>query len=332
MNFGDGGSGQRAVFAALDLGTNNCRLLMARRAPEGAREPLRVVESFSRITRLGEGLETDGALAQAAMERTLAALAICAERMARRRLADRRCIATAACRRASNGAAFLQRVAVETGLELEAISPEREARLAAIGCLPLLDPAAERAIVFDIGGGSTELAALRRDGRGGYVHVAEASLPRGVVTLAERHGGAEMSSDSYAAIVAETKDLLGDFRRRLGDAGEWALLGSSGTVTTLAAVHLDLPRYDRRRVDGSWMTPRQAATAIDGLVALGAPGRARHPCIDAGRADLVLAGSAILEAILAVFPVERFRVADRGLREGLLTEMMAAAPAAIRAA
>jgi exopolyphosphatase/guanosine-5'-triphosphate,3'-diphosphate pyrophosphatase len=312
-----------AAYAALDLGTNNCRLLVARRcaaAPPAA--PFRVVDAFSRIVRLGEGLASSGALSEAAMARTLDALKVCAEKIAAHRVAGARSIATEACRRASNCAEFITRVASETGIALEIITAKEEARLVVAGCAPLLDPRIPYALVFDIGGGSTELVWLSIDG--GVPRIVDSqSLPHGVVTLSDRYGGREVSETTYAAMVAEIDAVLRDIEQRQGIVsriaqGQVQMLGSSGTVTTLAAVHLNLRHYSRRRVDGTVLRFDDLRRSSRRLAAQSHDERASNPCIGSERADLVLAGCAILEAICRLWPVGRLRVADRGIREGIL--------------
>lgn len=313
-----------ATYAALDLGTNNCRLLVARPADDG----FRVVDAFSRIIRLGEGLSASGRLSDAAMSRAVEALAICRDKMKNRGVTRTRLIATEACRSADNGEEFRNRVALEVGLDLEIIDRETEARLAATGCTPLMDPQNDGVLLFDIGGGSSELVRLDRSsdaGRGpppprirGWV-----SLPHGVVTLAERHGGERVTREVYEAMVAEVAALVAPFAAEYGSNTEnLHLLGTSGTVTTIAGVHLELRRYDRSRVDGCWMTADQINSVVERLLAMDYQQRKDSPCIGPERADLVMAGCAILEAIRRAFPVKRLRVADRGLREGMLVQMM----------
>ncbi|GAB4166252.1 MAG: Ppx/GppA phosphatase family protein [Thalassobaculales bacterium] len=318
------------LYGALDLGTNNCRLLLARPSADG----FRVVDSYSRIVRLGEGLAATGRLSPAAMERTLAALRVCAQRLARRGVAAARTVATEACRRAANGEEFLARVTGETGLVLEVISTAEEARLALAGCAGLLDPARPYALVFDIGGGSTEVswaatgAATGAAGGGGTVGVIDmVSLPIGVVTLSERYGGAAGSAAGFAAMVAEADAGLAAFDRRHAIArrvaeGAVQMLGTSGTVTTLAGVEMGLPRYDRSRVDGYTLDFATIDDIVDYLLSLSPSGLAAVPCIGRQRADLVLAGCAVLMAIRRRWPVGRLRVADRGLREGILLGLM----------
>ena len=316
-------------FAALDLGTNNCRLLVAR--PVGA--GFRVVDAFSRIVRLGEGLAATGALSDAAITRTLDALKICAAKIAARNVAAGRYVATEACRRAANCEAFLTRVRDEVGLEIEIISSREEARLVVAGCAPLLHPHIPNAIVFDIGGGSTEIVWLRLargpDGRR-HPHILGAlSLPFGVVTLTDRFGGAEVSPATYRLMIAEAAAALAPFERnhrilRHVRAGRVQMLGSSGTVTTLAGIHLALPRYIRALVDGSTLTFEQIGALSAHLAGLDFDGRAANPCIGRERADLVLSGCAVLDAICATWPVGRLRVADRGVREGILLDLMQA--------
>ena len=314
-------------FAALDLGTNNCRLLVARPAGAG----FRIVDAFSRIVRLGEGLAATGALSEEAMDRAFAALAVCAGKITGRRRLVGRYVATEACRRAANCEGFLARVRDGLGLDIEIISTAEEARLVVTGCAPLLDPRLPYAIVFDIGGGSTEIVwvALRRDRRGrrrGLHILGSLSVPLGVVNLTDRFGG-EVAPAAYRAMVDEAADALEAFDRRHDIAaqirgGRVQMLGSSGTVTTLAGVHLALPRYTRAQVDGSLLTFQQIATVSTRLAALDLAGRAASPCVGRERADLVLSGCAILEAICAHWPVGRLRVADRGVREGILVELM----------
>jgi exopolyphosphatase/guanosine-5'-triphosphate,3'-diphosphate pyrophosphatase len=318
------------TYAALDLGTNNCRLLVARPAAHG----FRVIDAFSRITRLGEGVGAAGRLSDAAMRRTIDALKVCAGKI-RRRGADRaRCVATEACRLAANGADFLGRVRHETGLELEIISSQEEARLAVAGCLPLLDPGCARGLIFDIGGGSTEVVWLDLADPSAPAVLAWTSLPVGVVKQAERAGGHRVTHDSYEAMIGEVRTLLAPFEAEQSIARDIAVaaadiqvLGTSGTVTTITAVHMDLPRYDRNQVDGSWMAFADVVSVSHRLRAMPYEDRVAHPCIGRERADLVVAGCAILEGIHRTWPAGCLRVADRGVREGLLAGMMAAADA-----
>ena len=315
-------------YAALDLGTNNCRLLVARPAGSG----FRVVDAFSRIIRLGEGLAASGVLSEDAMARALDALKICADKIAARGVAAGRYVATEACRQAANCEAFLARVREQIGIEIEIISSTEEARLVVSGCAPLLNPRIPYAIVFDIGGGSTEIVWLRLwsgRNRARPEILGSVSLPFGVVTLTDRFGGIEVSPATYRAMVAEAVAALAAFERnhdiqRHVRTGRVQMLGSSGTVTTLAGIHLALPRYTRALVDGSVLTFGQISVVSAHLAGLDLAGRAANPCIGRERADLVLSGCAILDAICATWPVGRLRVADRGVREGILFDLMQA--------
>ena len=315
-------AGMSPAYAAIDLGTNNCRLLIARPADDS----FRVIDSFSRIIRLGEGIASTGRIGQAAIDRAIGALSICSEKIQSKGALRLRTIATEACRAAENADAFLGRVAAETGIELEIVDRETESTLAAIGCSPLLDAKAKGAILFDIGGGSTEVVRISRPQ--GNPHAAPVkgpwiSLPLGVVTLAEHFGGIEVTEKSYAAMVDEVAEHLAPFASEHGrDLDGMHLLGTSGTVTTVAGVHLCLSRYDRRRVDGIWMNCDDVSRAIARLQAMSYQERVGNGCIGTERADLVLAGCAILDAIRNAFPMPRLRVADRGLREGMLVKMM----------
>lgn len=320
------------VYAALDLGTNNCRLLIARPAHGG----FRVIDAFSRIVRLGEGLTQSGRLSDAAIERTIEALKVCRDKMRNRGVTRARLVATEACRSASNGAQFLLDVRDRLGLHLEIVDRETEAHLAAAGCGELIDDSAEATVLFDIGGGSSEIVWMTRGPNGAPRVAAWESLRLGVVSLAETFGGDDVTPEIFAAMTARVDSELAPFAKRVSiepRCERFHLLGTSGTVTTLAGVHLDLPRYDRRVIDGLWLSRAQVDGAITRLRAMSYAERAANGCIGAERADLVLAGCAILEAIRGRFPAERIRIADRGLREGILSQLMHAdrAPARYRA-
>ena len=335
--------GRGAAIAALDLGTNNCRLLVAR--PDG--EAFQVIDAFSRVVRLGEGLNDTGALSDAAMERAVAALSICAERLSRHRVQQFRAIATEACRRADNQRLFIDRVRAETGLHLDVIAAEEEARLAVAGCAPLVEPTAEQLLVFDIGGGSTELiwvdlskttsakrkallmalahGASRSDrARAAAQHITDwVSLPVGVVTLGEKFDRIIDDGEKFRTMYNHTVELIEPFavngcaptRERLA---KMQMLGTSGTITTLAGVHLELERYSRRAVDGLWVPTAAVDRVIERLCEMNAYERASIPCVGEDRATNLMSGAAILRAILHAWPTRRLRVADRGLREGLL--------------
>ncbi len=323
--------------AGLDLGTNNCRLLIAR--PDGAR--LHVVDSFSRAVRLGDGIDRSGALDPAAMDRAVAALAICADKLKRAAPRRVRAVATAACRQALNGADFAARVREETGIRLEIIGPEEESRLAVAGCGPLVDPEAERVLVFDIGGGSTEFvlldlsavppaeraAATRatpplKEGAGHGARIVDwASIPVGVATLEDKFAEIADPSKRFGLMSWYFEELIEGFAARMADEAvgrSLQLIGASGSVTTIGAAHLGLRRYDRSRVDGLWLPHRAARRIAREFACLSDEARALHPSIGQDRARLIVASCAILSAILSAWPTDRLRVADRGLREGLI--------------
>jgi exopolyphosphatase / guanosine-5'-triphosphate,3'-diphosphate pyrophosphatase len=321
--YGQGRFPARRTFAALDLGTNNCRMLIARPDQDG----FFVVDAFSRIVRLGEGLGATGRLSEVAMDRSVAALVICSEKLVKRNVDLSRSVATEACRRAGNGAEFADRVLRETGIKLDIISAEEEARLAVFGCHKLLEAGDGPALVFDIGGGSTELAVVDTSGAE-PVTLDWLSVPWGVVSLAESEMRDLAIRDdrllSYARMRKRVSDAFHDFAARQNAVHPTLrLLGTSGTVTTLASVYLELPRYDRSAVDGL-MVPSDAMRAISTrLSSLSVDERAELACIGHERADLVVAGCAILEAILDIWPAPRVGVADRGIREGILRQLMA---------
>ena len=330
----------RHTYAALDLGTNNCRLLIARPERRPRRRDgdfLHVVDAFSRIVRLGEGLGRSGRISEQAIERTIEALAICRDKMASRNVTRTRLVATQACRGAVNGDEFVARVRERTGLELEIIDRETEAGFAARGCSSLADPLPESVLLFDIGCGSAELVWLTRPPRAHASGLSARGLTRGlhswtslelgVVSLAELFGGKTVDAETFAAMKNRASEALRHFADTTAEAvrcPRFHLLGTSGTVTTLAGVHLGLERYDRWRVDGLWMQDSDATRAIARLRGMDFEQRVANGCIGPQRADLVLAGCAIFEAIRETFPAKRTRIADRGLREGMLIDMMEA--------
>ena len=323
LRYGQGRFPVRRTFAALDLGTNNCRMLIARPDQDG----FFVVDAFSRIVRLGEGLGASGRLSDAAMDRGVAALAICAEKLVRRGVDLSRSVATEACRRAANGAEFADRVRRETGIKLDIITAEEEARLAVTGCHKLLEAGDGPALVFDIGGGSTELIVV--DTRGDEPQTLDwLSVPWGVVSLAESEARDAADRDdrlsAYARMRARVSESFREFAARQNAVHPtFRLLGTSGTVTTLASVYLELPRYDRRQIDGLMVPSEAMRTISTKLSSLSIDERAELACIGYERADLVVAGCAILEAILEIWPAPRVGVADRGIREGILRQLMA---------
>ena len=313
----------RHTYAAVDLGTNNCRLLIARPTDGG----FTVVDAFSRIVRLGEGLSRTGRLSDEAMDRAVGALAICAEKLRRRNVSLVRSVATEACRRAENGMGFVDRVRSETGIVLDVIEPQEEARLAVLGCHKLLEPGDGPALIFDIGGGSTELVLI--DQIEGVPKIRSWwSAPWGVVSLTESAGREALEGPdrllAYGRMRERARRAFAQFASALPrDVEGIRLLGTSGTVTTLASVHLALPAYDRRAVDGLHV-PVEAMQEISSMIAaMDHSERASLPCIGADRADLVVAGCAILEAIVEIWPAEKLGIADRGIREGILRSLMA---------
>ena len=325
-----GPRGGRQAYAALDLGTNNCRLLIAR--PSG--QDFTVIDAFSRVVRLGEGLALSGRLSDEAMDRALGALHVCAEKLRRRNVFLARSVATEACRRAVNGAQFIDRVREETGIVLDIISAQEEARLAVLGCHVLLEQGEGPALIFDIGGGSTELI-LVGPGEGAIPRILDwQSVPWGVVSLTDTVMGGMTPGqaddeqgrlDLYAAMRRTVDESFAPFARRIGNAPsaeDIRLLGTSGTVTTLASLHLQLPHYDRRAVDGLIVPSRSMRDISAHLSGLSLADRAKVPCIGTDRAELVVAGCAILESILDLWPAERLGVADRGIREGILRSLM----------
>ncbi len=304
-------------MAVLDLGTNNCRLLIARPA---AHSSFRAVGSFSRIVRLGEGVAASGLISDEAMDRTIAALKVCAEHIAAAKVRHVRAIATHAARQAGNAATLVARARDEAGIDLNIISADAEADLAALGCAPLIGRKYKGALIFDIGGGSTEIIHLQKKPGGGFEKKFSSSLPYGVVTLSEAHGAAAQSRAGFEQMRTAMREKFAPFQGGFDPKGEH-LLGTSGTVTTLAALALKLTRYSRAKVDGSWHETRHMMKIVDRIKGLDVAGLAKLGPIGEERADLMLAGCAIFGAICDLWPSAMLRVADRGLREGMLRQM-----------
>lgn len=335
------GEARTPVLGAIDVGTNACRLLIA--VPEmrdavggknGALVP-RVIDSYTANVRLGESLESTGHITDAALDRTIAALKICAARLRRRGVTHVKAIATEACRRAANAQDLVKRAEAEAGISLTIVSPEEEAHLAAAGCLQLIGRDFDGALIFDIGGGSTELILVQRDKPLKYDIVAWTSVPIGVVKLAERYGGRELAARSYGSMRAELGRLFAAAKPGLGahlfQPERYHLLGTSGTLTTLAGIKLGLRRYERNRIDGQWLTRDEITKITETISSRDFAGRAAIPCVGVDRADLILPGCAILDAIMDNWPCDTLRVADRGLREGLLIALLRDSETGIRA-
>lgn len=311
-------------YAAIDLGTNSCRLVIASPTPSS----FRIVETYSKVTRLGEGIINDNELSKPAVRRTIAALKVCAGVLNEYAPIYRsRFVATAACRRAKNCSDFIAAVKKDTGLNIEIISSKEESRLAVVGCIPLLSRNIKRALVFDIGGGSTEISLARVTNTGKTFIEGFVSLPYGVVTVSEAFPGSEMTELAYNTIIERTQGILSDFEEKfqIMDAvrnQEIQIIGTSGTVTVLGAVHLNLSRYNRSAVDGLSISTADLERTIFKIKRLGAEGRSRHPCIGSQKSDLTMAGCAIIEALLKFWPISEVTVADRGIREGILLDLM----------
>ena len=327
--------GNGELYAALDLGTNNCRLLIARPSfqQHSQHKTLKVVDSYSRIVRLGEGVSDTGRLSEEAMRRTMRALATCKQKLARYGIAKFRFVATEACRRATNAEHFLARVKDELGLAIDIISNEEEARLAFLGCSSLLMKETRHALAFDIGGGSTEFMWVRIDAEqplnSHKRHLIQdwLSLPYGVMNMSEQFGGPAFTEMYFEEIVAKISSLLAPMERSNQIASRmWKedvqMLSTSGTVTTLAAIHLDLPHYDRSKIDGIKLSISDIRGATQTLMRMSPSERAAHPCIGSSRTDFILSGCAIFEAIARTFPIDKITIADRGVREGIIVSLM----------
>lgn len=315
---------KRDNYAAIDLGTNSCRLVIATPTPSS----FHVVETFSKVTRLGEGIINNNELSHTAIRRTVNALRVCAgvlEEYAP--IKSFRYVATAACRRAKNCRYFIELVKRETGLDIEIISSQEEARLAMVGCVPLLNRHIKRALVFDIGGGSTEISLARMTASGKTYIEGYTSLPYGVVTVSEAFPNHDMTDLAYNTIIERTHKILSEFEEKYHIAEaianqEIQILGTSGTVTVLGAVHLNLSHYNRSVVDGLTLSHQDIMHTINKIRRMGDEGRKKHACIGASKADLTLAGCAIIEGIVSFWDMSEITIADRGIREGILLDLM----------
>ena len=311
-------------YAAIDLGTNSCRLVIATPTPTS----FRVVETFSKITRLGEGIINDNELSRNAIRRTVTALKVCRGVINEYApIINSRFVATAACRRAKNCQEFVDLVKKEAGINLEVISSKEESRLAVVGCVPLLNRNIKRMLVFDIGGGSTEISLARITDTGKTFIEGFVSLPYGVVTISEAFPKQDMTHLAYNTIVERTQDILKDFDEKYGiyegiKNQEIQVIGTSGTVTVLGAVHLGLPRYNRSAVDGISISGPDVMKVITKIKNMGDAGRRKHPCIGPSKSDLTISGCAIIESLMTYWPISEITVADRGIREGILLDMM----------
>ncbi len=326
------GSGE-PVYAALDLGTNNCRLLVASLEKiSGSLVPhLQVHDSFSRIVRLGEGVSASGVLSEDAMERTLAALRICQKKLSKFNIAASRFVATEACRRAANSLDFMARIQAETGMQIDVINTEEEARLAFLGCSSLLAEEHKQAVVFDIGGGSTEIMWVHTDDNDTRQITDWLSVDYGVMNLADKFGGSAFIDRVYEDMVAYMEERIAPFTQAphiqsVLESGEFQFLSTSGTVTTLAAIHLDLPRYERSRIDGLTIGIPEVRTVTKRLLAMRPSERFNHPCIGMERADFIISGCAIFEAISNLMPEGSITIADRGVREGIILSLSRSTP------
>lgn len=311
-------------YAAIDLGTNSCRLVVATPTTTS----FRVVETFSKVVRLGEGIINDNQLSSQAMRRTINALKVCRGVINEYSpITASRFVATAACRRAKNVTQFVEMAKRDAGIELEVISSKEEARLSVVGCLPLLNRSIKRVLVFDIGGGSTQISLARVTDYGKTFIEGFVSLPYGVVTISEAFADHEMSTLEYSTVVDRTQNILKEFEERhhINEAianQEIQVIGTSGTVTVIGAVHLKLPRYNRSAVDGIAISAPEVTATVNKIKTMGTEGRCKHPCIGQSKSDLTLAGCAIIEALTTFWPISEITVADRGIREGILLDMM----------
>ena len=298
-------------YAAIDLGTNTCLLLVA----EWDGQELHPLVREMRVVRLGENLDRTGRISSTALDRATAALTEYRDIITSSGCQEMRCVATSAFRDAPNKDELTERIRNITGLEIEEISGEEEARLvhrAVQEAFP--EETGERASV-DVGGGSTEIIFDKQ----GHLHEVH-SLPLGSVRLTERH----FSHDPPAAVeVAALRDNISTVLEDSGLPTKVAsLIGVGGTATTLAAIHLELEDYDPVKVHGRILKQRDLETILERCLALPYEQRVRLPGLHPGRADVIMAGTIILLAIMGHLQDKMIRISDRGIRWGIIAEMI----------
>lgn len=301
--------------ATIDLGTNTVRLLVVDLARDGS---WRTVDHHQRVTRLGEGLTATGVLGTAPMKRTAEVVAEYVERALTAGARDVRIVATSAVRDAANGRAFAAMVGRATGRRVEVVSGEEEARLTVLGVQHALPSLTGTIVAFDIGGGSTEYIRASNGAVAGAV-----SLRLGVVPLTERFpftGGVDWHA--YALLARHVAERLEhEVPVALVESPVDHLVGTAGTVTTLAALDLGLAAYDAGRVQGHRLTRASVDALLERLGALSVAERAALPCLEPGRADLIIPGIAIVAATMDRFRRDTLVVSDWGLREGIVADL-----------
>lgn len=308
------------ILGALDLGTSNCRLLISKTE----KNKLVELERFSRIVRLGEGLGLRGNLTDIAMQRTISVLKICADKFSRYNLDGQRCVATEACRRAENREELVRRAKDEAGINLEIISTEEEAELAFTSCLNLVDPDAQNVLLTDIGGGSTEIIwAELQEGK--PIIKKSFSAKIGVMSLSDLLDNQFFRYGTYQEIVAYTTKVFSPIKESLYEetskSKKTQYICTSGTITALAALHLDLQRYNRSLIDGISISRQEIEQVKRKLLHMNQAERENLPCVGRERGDLMIPGCAILEAIYSCWNIDKFVVADRGVRDGVIASL-----------
>ncbi len=303
-------------YAAIDVGTNTIRLLVADAEDTATYRP---VFQDQVITRLGERIQETGVLAAGAVERTIAVLQRFAETAKEMGAKEVVAVATSAAREAKNQREFLDRARRDAGLELRVASEEIEATLTALGVSHALGPAWPNIVIIDIGGGSTEFISLRQVKLAGHL-----SLPIGVVKITEAYlKNDPPTADELEAVSAFLEERLATVPASL-DLPEGAILvGTAGTPTTLATIDLGLAPYDPERVTGHRLSRSRIEQLLEHLCSLPLAERRQIVGLEPSRADVIVAGTLLTFEVMTLFGFDELTVSDGGLREGILLHHLA---------
>ncbi|MES0370726.1 MAG: Ppx/GppA phosphatase family protein [Mariprofundaceae bacterium] len=310
------------IHASIDVGSNTLRLLIARPVPNSPNtataQAWEIIDYRHLITRLGEGLHESGRLSDAAMERTLQALQLFKSVIDHHQVASEqlRATATAAVREAKNGTLFQQQAEKKTGIHLSIIDGEEEAKLSLLGASSVLhEETSSDMLLFDIGGGSTEFVRSKNSSA-----IDAISCKLGVVRLVEAHLHSDPpSTEDYLTMKKAAHDhleMVAEHWRKISGSAPKSLVGTAGTVTTLAAVQMNLVPYDPEQVNNHQISHENFISLRNHLLNLNHEQRQNIPAIEPGRADLIIAGLAIIEAIMEKWGYKSLITVDAGLLEG----------------
>lgn len=307
----------KKYFAAIDLGSRNCRTIVGCQSKAGAFE---YIETYSKSVSLADGVAASKKLSRKSMDRTIEALAFCSKVLSRYAGLTYLAVATDAMRRAENASVFIKRVKRELGLIISIITPQEEAYYAALGCIEVLSLETEIFVVFDIGGGSSEIALCRQKSDKDIELIDSLSIPYGVINLLESKD--HLTFSGYSNLVQKISDLSRDFLNQyattLDFVNNFQCIGTSGTTTTVAALNMNLRFYDREKINDSILQFSEILKTVHYVQSLSEDERKLHPYISQSNEDLVLGGLTILEGIVRGLPASTITVTDRGVRDGVV--------------